>query len=360
MFVGHFGIAQLGKALRREVPLAWLVIAAYLPDLVRVLIEPFTQRHDLLSHSLPIVAAFSFGIAALWQLRGGNLSAAAVLAAACVLHWPADVFTGCKPTTIHGPWIGLVSYRRPITDVLVEGSLFVGGWLVARRAGCGIGKKWLVIGLAAQIAFLLSMYNGSEFFIGDHEWTWRPRSSLVPRQQVLESTECRPPHDDAADYRERPENAGTDDLIIVGIQRRGVQLAARIVSNISERESAKVPLGALDITLYRDDLQTVGPRPVVGPTEIPTDVDGRAVVIVDDVLYTGRTVRAALDELADFGRPKRIALAVLIDRGGRELPIQPDIVGKRVECGPTQRVDVLVEELDERDAVVVSEREDTA
>ena len=128
MFVGHFGIAQLGKALRREVPLAWLVIAAYLPDLVRVLIEPFTQRHDLLSHSLPIVAAFSFGIAALWQLRGGNLSAAAVLAAACVLHWPADVFTGCKPTTIHGPWIGLVSYRRPITDVLVEGSLFVGGW----------------------------------------------------------------------------------------------------------------------------------------------------------------------------------------------------------------------------------------
>ena len=193
MFVGHFGIALLGKALRREVPLAWLVIAAYLPDLVRVLIEPFTQRHDLLSHSLPIVAAFSFGIAALWQLRGGNLSAAAVLAVACVLHWPADVFTGCKPTTIHGPWIGLVSYRRPITDVLVEGSLFVGGWLVARRAGCGIGKKWLVIGLAAQIAFLLSMYSGSEFLIGDHEWTWTPRSSLVPRQQVLESTECHAP-----------------------------------------------------------------------------------------------------------------------------------------------------------------------
>src|SRR5438105_6398893 len=155
-------------------------------------------------------------------------------------------------------------------------------------------------------------------------------------------------------------NAGTDDLIIVGIQRRGVQLAARIVSSIGDREKANIPLGALDITLYRDDLQTVGPRPLVGPTNIPADVDGRAVVIVDDVLYTGRTVRAALDELADFGRPKRIALAVLIDRGGRELPIQPDIVGKRVECGPTQRVDVLVEELDERDAVVVSDREDTA
>ena len=155
-------------------------------------------------------------------------------------------------------------------------------------------------------------------------------------------------------------NAGTDDLIIVGIQRRGVQLAARIVSNISDREKARVPLGALDITLYRDDLQTVGPRPVVGPTNIPADVDGRAVVIVDDVLYTGRTVRAALDELADFGRPKRIALAVLIDRGGRELPIQPDIVGKRVECAPGHRIDVLVEELDQKDAVVLSEREESA
>jgi len=155
-------------------------------------------------------------------------------------------------------------------------------------------------------------------------------------------------------------NDGTDDLIIVGIQRRGVQLAARIVSGIAEREGATVPLGGLDITLYRDDLQTVGPRPVVGPTNIPADVDSRAVVIVDDVLYTGRTVRAALDELADFGRPKRIALAVLIDRGGRELPIQPDIVGKKIECGPGQRVDVLVNELDGRDAVVLSDREELA
>ena len=153
-------------------------------------------------------------------------------------------------------------------------------------------------------------------------------------------------------------NDGTEDLIIVGIQRRGVQLAARIVSNISEPEGPRIPQGALDITLYRDDLQTVGPRPVVGPTNIPADVDGMNVVIVDDVLYTGRTVRAALDELADFGRPKRIALAVLIDRGGRELPIQPDIVGKRIECAPGQRIDVLVQELDERDAVVLIDRED--
>lgn len=149
-------------------------------------------------------------------------------------------------------------------------------------------------------------------------------------------------------------NDGTDDLIIVGIQRRGVQLAARIVSSIRERENVSVPSGALDITLYRDDLQTVGPRPVVGPTDLPWAIDGKSVVIVDDVLYTGRTVRAALDELADFGRPKRIALAVLIDRGGRELPIQPDVVGKTLEVAPHDRVDVLVAELDERDAVVVA------
>ena len=152
-------------------------------------------------------------------------------------------------------------------------------------------------------------------------------------------------------------NEGTDDLIIVGIQRRGVQLAARIVSHIRDRESAEVPNGALDITLYRDDLQTVGPRPVVGPTNLPWAIDGKHVVIVDDVLYTGRTIRAALDELADFGRPRRIALAVLIDRGGRELPIQPDVVGKAIEVQPTQRVDVLVKELDERDAVIIAEKE---
>ena len=149
-------------------------------------------------------------------------------------------------------------------------------------------------------------------------------------------------------------NNGTDNLVIVGIQRRGVQLAAQIVSTISEREKADVPQGALDITLYRDDLQTVGPRPVVGPTDLPWAIDDKNVVIVDDVLYTGRTVRAALDELADFGRPKRIGLAVLIDRGGRELPIQPDVVGKTVDIAEGERIDVLVEELDGKDAVVVA------
>jgi pyrimidine operon attenuation protein/uracil phosphoribosyltransferase len=148
-------------------------------------------------------------------------------------------------------------------------------------------------------------------------------------------------------------NDGTDGLILVGIQRRGVQLADRIARLIEDREGVAALRGALDITLYRDDLQTVGPRPVVGPTDIPGDMDGARVVIVDDVLYTGRTVRAALDELADFGRPARIALAVLVDRGGRELPIHADVVGKRVDLRSDQRVDVLVAELDGRDAVIV-------
>ncbi len=149
-------------------------------------------------------------------------------------------------------------------------------------------------------------------------------------------------------------NDGTENLVIVGIQRRGVQLARRICSLIEQSEGSRVLLGSLDITLYRDDLQTVGPRPVVGPTDIPWEIDGCHVVIVDDVLYTGRTVRAALDELADFGRPAHIALAVLIDRGGRELPIQPDVVGKRISINADERVDVLVDDIDGRTAVVIA------
>lgn len=155
-------------------------------------------------------------------------------------------------------------------------------------------------------------------------------------------------------------NAGTDKLVIIGIQRRGVQLADRLVSFIAEREGVSVPRGALDITLYRDDLQTVGPRPVVGPTHLPMSIDGANLVIVDDVLYTGRTIRAALDELADFGRPARIGLAVLIDRGGRELPIHADVVGKKLDVDKGDRVDVLVRELDEEDVVTLARRERSA
>ncbi len=145
---------------------------------------------------------------------------------------------------------------------------------------------------------------------------------------------------------------GTEQLVIVGIQRRGVELAARLKRLIDDSESSHIAFGKLDITLYRDDLQAIGPRPMVGETQLP-ELDGKTVVIVDDVLYSGRTVRAALDECADFGRPRRILLCVLIDRGGRELPIQADIIGVTVSTSPADRVDVMVRELDGEDAVAV-------
>jgi pyrimidine operon attenuation protein / uracil phosphoribosyltransferase len=145
------------------------------------------------------------------------------------------------------------------------------------------------------------------------------------------------------------QTGGGEGLVLVGIERRGVQLARRIADAIHAAHGQTPLTGSLDITLYRDDLMTVGPRPVIGQTRLPTGgIDGRPLVIVDDVLYTGRTVRAALDELADFGRPSRILLAVLVDRGGRELPIQADIVGERVEVPERGIVEVLVPELDER------------
>jgi pyrimidine operon attenuation protein/uracil phosphoribosyltransferase len=173
-------------------------------------------------------------------------------------------------------------------------------------------------------------------------------SSIVLSTRALERTVNRM----ADEIVER--NDGTEGLVIVGIQRRGVQIAERIAARIEASEGVRVPLGALDITLYRDDLQTVGPRPVVGKTMLPIALDGRRVVIVDDVLFTGRTIRAALDELADFGRPARVGLAVLVDRGGRELPIQPDIVGTHVDAPAGARVDVFVKELDGKDEVVLT------
>jgi pyrimidine operon attenuation protein/uracil phosphoribosyltransferase len=143
-------------------------------------------------------------------------------------------------------------------------------------------------------------------------------------------------------------NAGTDSLVLVGIHRRGVELADQIAEEIEKGEGQKVPLGTLDITLYRDDLSVIGPRPVIGASDIPADVEGRTVVIIDDVCYTGRTARAAMDHLADFGRPARIYLCVLVDRGGRELPIQPDFVGRHFEVTPAEDVAVLVPEQDGR------------
>ncbi len=136
------------------------------------------------------------------------------------------------------------------------------------------------------------------------------------------------------------------DLVLIGIRRRGNHLAARLASHLSSAHGTDVPTGSLDITLYRDDFAQVGPRPVIGVTDIPVDITDRRVVVVDDVLFTGRTIRAALNELADFGRPRRIELCVLIDRGGRELPIRADYVGATVEVGEGQRVVVHVPEED--------------
>ncbi|NNM04465.1 MAG: bifunctional pyr operon transcriptional regulator/uracil phosphoribosyltransferase PyrR [Gemmatimonadetes bacterium] len=143
------------------------------------------------------------------------------------------------------------------------------------------------------------------------------------------------------------KNGGPSNLVLMGIHRRGVQLSALLKSEIEKVAGTEIPSGSLDITFYRDDLMTIGPRPVIGESELPADgIDGRSVVIVDDVLYTGRTARAAMNELMDWGRPARILLCVLVDRGGREVPIQPDVVGKVQEDLPNAHVEVLVPDLD--------------
>jgi len=145
---------------------------------------------------------------------------------------------------------------------------------------------------------------------------------------------------------------GADDLVLMGIRRRGDQLAGLLKAEIDRAEGCDVPLGVLDITLYRDDIGAVGSFPEVGETELPVKgIEGLKVVIVDDVLYTGRTVRAALDELMDWGRPSRILLCVLVERDGRELPIQADVTGASVQTAEGERVEVRVPELDGRLAV---------
>jgi pyrimidine operon attenuation protein/uracil phosphoribosyltransferase len=153
-------------------------------------------------------------------------------------------------------------------------------------------------------------------------------------------------------------SGGPEGVVLMGIRRRGDLLARLLKEEILQAEGHDIPLGALDITLYRDDLATVGPRPLVGETQLPPGgIDGATVVLVDDVLYTGRTVRAALNELADYGRPARIILCVLADRGGRELPIQAEIVGRHVETMGNQRVEVRVPPLDDRLAVEIEDAE---
>src|SRR6516164_1261856 len=150
-------------------------------------------------------------------------------------------------------------------------------------------------------------------------------------------------------------NRGVDELAFVGIRTRGVPIARRIARAIHQIAHHEVPTGALDITLYRDDLMrhAVGPQPLVRSTEIAFSIDDKRILLVDDVLYTGRTVRAALDALIDFGRPKAIQLVVLVDRGHRELPIKADYVGKNIPTASTQNVQVHLMEIDGRDEVEV-------
>jgi len=149
------------------------------------------------------------------------------------------------------------------------------------------------------------------------------------------------------------KQAGTDGLVLIGIQRRGVPLARRIAESIAEHEGVELPVGALDITFYRDDLSMVAQQPVVKGTELPSGIDGKTIVLVDDVLYTGRTIRAAMDALVDFGRPQAIRLAVLVDRGHRELPIRADHVGKNVPTSREELVRVHLEEIDAEDGVEI-------
>src|SRR5512143_3845760 len=150
------------------------------------------------------------------------------------------------------------------------------------------------------------------------------------------------------------KQAGTTGLLLVGIQRRGVPLAHRIADAIAEHEGVRIPVGALDITFYRDDLSLVAQQPIVKGTDLPFDLNGATVVLVDDVLYTGRTIRCAMDALIDFGRPRAIRLAVLIDRGHRELPIRADHVGKNVPTSREELVHVHLAEIDGNDEVTIA------
>lgn len=151
------------------------------------------------------------------------------------------------------------------------------------------------------------------------------------------------------------KNRGVENVALVGIRTRGVPLAARIAEEIRKIENVEIPVGSLDITLYRDDLTTMGYNPVIHGTEIDFDITGKHIVLVDDVLYTGRTIRAALDAIIDMGRPNSIQLAVLIDRGHRELPIRADYAGKNVPTSRRETIEVALQEEGKEDEVILGE-----
>ena len=178
---------------------------------------------------------------------------------------------------------------------------------------------------------------------------------IVEKTQLMSATEIdRTLQRLAHEIIER--NGGTASLALIGIRRRGVPLSERIARIIQTVSGATVPVGTLDITLYRDDLSLVAPQPVVQASEIPFGVDDRVVILVDDVLYTGRTVRAAMNGLFDLGRPKRIQLCVLIDRGHRELPVEANYVGRHVQTTDTEIIEVRLNEIDQQERVMLVER----
>lgn len=152
------------------------------------------------------------------------------------------------------------------------------------------------------------------------------------------------------------KSGGTKDLALIGVRRRGVPLADRLAKIIRTFSGVEIPVGTLDITLYRDDLSTVAHQPIVQSTEIDFPVDGRDLVLIDDVLYTGRTVRAAMNGLFDLGRPRRVRLCVLIDRGHRELPIEASFIGSTVQTSDTEIVEVRLQEIDHEERVVLVDR----
>ncbi len=193
------------------------------------------------------------------------------------------------------------------------------------------------------------MLKGDEGMAGKSEVKWTEKAEVLSErdmERILRRI--------AVEIVER--NKGLEKVLLMGIQRRGVYLAARLREILKEVENVKVPRGELDITLYRDDISTLADQPVVHSTSVPEDITGKRVILVDDVLFTGRTIRAALDALTDLGRPERVQLAVLVDRGHRELPIAADYVGKVIPTSRMENVEVRMKELDGEDRAVICER----
>jgi pyrimidine operon attenuation protein/uracil phosphoribosyltransferase len=179
--------------------------------------------------------------------------------------------------------------------------------------------------------------------------------SLAPKKTILDAKQLRRLYRRiAGEILEK--DAATGDLLLVGIRTRGVPLAERLAAEIEAMEGVEVPVGVLDITLYRDDLSTIAPQPVVKASRFPVPLDDRVVVLCDDVLYTGRTIRAALDALIDYGRPRAVRLAVVVDRGLRELPIQADFVGQVIPTSADEHVEVRFRETDDAEDVRILER----